>query len=157
MASYHPFLFLLICLIAIAELGLTAYLVNLFNGMGAYPSGEYESLIQLFLFNSIWTTLFGLAYVLFIAYGSLHFLASIASSAIWLVITIIFWGVASGMFHNLRGDDDCTGAPGISLCRENQTVEALGWTEFALCVVALFAACFWVHSSRRSPYDPYYV
>jgi hypothetical protein len=51
---------------------------------------------------------------------------------------------------NARGGDTCDGDPVISLCRETLTVEALAWTDFALCVLTLLAACFWVRSSNRS-------
>jgi hypothetical protein len=51
---------------------------------------------------------------------------------------------------NARGGGNCDGEAVISRCRETQTVEALAWTEFALCILTLFAACFWVRRSHRS-------
>jgi hypothetical protein len=51
---------------------------------------------------------------------------------------------------NARGGGNCDGEAVISRCRETQTVEALAWTEFALCILTLFAACFWVRRSNRS-------
>jgi len=79
---------------------------------------------------------------------------SIASSAIWLIVTAVLWGVAAGLYSNVRGGGMCDGEPAISLCRETQTVEALAWTDMALCILTLLAACFWVHSSRRSYVRP---
>lgn len=75
---------------------------------------------------------------------------SIASSAIWLIITAVLWGTAAGLFMNERGGGMCGGEAIISRCRQTQTVEALAWTEFALCVLTLLAACFWVRRSKRS-------
>ncbi|KAG8804969.1 hypothetical protein FRC17_005796, partial [Serendipita sp. 399] len=151
MAGYHPFLFFLIAAVGAAELGLTAYLVHDYeNRDSGYPSSRYRSLIIFILFDACWTVLFGLAYLLFIVAGHLHALASIASSAIWLIITAILWGVAAGLYHNERGGGMCDGEAVISRCRQTQTVEALAWTEMGLCILTLVAACFWVRRSRRS-------
>ncbi|KAG8827305.1 hypothetical protein FRC19_004173 [Serendipita sp. 401] len=158
MAGYHPLLFFLIAAVGAAELGLTAYLVHDYETRdGGYPSSRYRSLIIFILFDACWTVLFGLAYILFIVAGHLHALASIASSAIWLIITAVLWGVAAGLYHNERGGGMCNGEAVISRCRQTQTVEALAWTEMALCIVTLFAACFWVRRSKRSYRNSYYV
>jgi hypothetical protein len=75
---------------------------------------------------------------------------SIASLAIWLVITTVLWGVAAGLYMNVRSGGMCSGEPIISACRKMQTVEALAWTEMGLCILTLLAACFWVNRSKRS-------
>lgn len=158
MAGYHPVLFFLIAAVAAAELGLTAYLVHDYeNRESGYPSSRYRSLIIFILFDACWTVLFGLAYLLFIVGGALHILASIASSAIWLIITAVLWGVAAGLYKNERGGGMCEGEAAISRCRQTQTVEALAWTEMGLCILTLFAACFWMRRSKRSYRNPYYV
>lgn len=51
MASYHPFLFLLIAMLAIVEVGLTAWFVDHFDDT-AWPSDRFHSLIILFLCTS---------------------------------------------------------------------------------------------------------
>lgn len=70
--------------------------------------------------------MFGTAYLLWIVDGAVHFLASIASSIVWLVITTVLWvsalindtltsayktallqGVAAGMMHGTRAGGDC--------------------------------------------------
>lgn len=94
----QAFIFALISAVALAEIGLTAFLVHDYeNRDSGYPSSRYRSLIILILFDACWTALFGLAYVFFIVGGALHFLASVASSAIWLIVTAILWGVAAGL------------------------------------------------------------
>lgn len=45
----------------------------------------------MFLFNAVWTTLFSTAYLLWIMDGAIHFLASVASSVIWLLLTSVLW------------------------------------------------------------------
>ncbi|KAG2149976.1 hypothetical protein BD769DRAFT_1344835 [Suillus cothurnatus] len=171
-AHYHPFLFILITMCAMAELGLTAYLISVGNESRNWPSARYHSLqdafsLILFEFNAVWTTLFGAAYMLWIVDGAVHLLASIASSIIWLAITSTLWGAAAGMMHNTRSGGDCnwiangsasanTVLPcdasqelSVSSCRETLTVEAVGWVLFGLCVLTLFATCMWVRTSKR--------
>jgi len=43
------------------------------------------------LFTASWTTLFAFAAVIFVFSGALSFFAGIASSIVWLIITIVFW------------------------------------------------------------------
>ncbi|EJD36030.1 hypothetical protein AURDEDRAFT_20238, partial [Auricularia subglabra TFB-10046 SS5] len=144
---YHPFLFLLIALLAIVEIGLTAWFVDHFNDVG-WPTDRFHSLIILFLFNACWTALFALAYVWWTIAGVTHFLASVAGSTIWLLITAILWVVAAALFHEWF-DVDCTGTPVVSICRQMEAIEAIGWTEFALCILTILASWFCVRSSRR--------
>lgn len=47
--------------------------------------------LDMILFDAVWTTVFSTAYMLWIIAGAVHILASIASSAIWLLITSILW------------------------------------------------------------------
>ncbi|KAF7288572.1 hypothetical protein HMN09_01386300 [Mycena chlorophos] len=154
MAGYHPFLFALITLVAMAELGLSAYWVHLIQHE---PSSRFKSLIILFLFDSCWTVLFGAAYCLWIFDGAMHELASIGSSSIWLAITAILWGVAAGLFGPVRGSGNCDGTPAISACRELLALYAIGWTEMGLCILTLLLSICWVHSGRRSYRGSYYV
>ncbi|CAK5284193.1 unnamed protein product [Mycena citricolor] len=147
MAGYHPLLFTLIALVAMAELGLSAYWVHIVQHQ---VSSRFKSLVILLLFNSCWTTLFAGAYVFFILDGALHELASIGSSSIWLAITAILWGVAAGLFHPVRGGGSCNGEAVLSFCRQTLALEAIAWTEMGLCILTILAACFWARSSRRS-------
>lgn len=111
-ASYHPWLFTLITCSALAELGLTAFLVCAGNEHHTWPSPRYHALwvlssglkdlrtdgppfsvvsLILFVFNAAWTTLFSTAYVLWFIDGATHFLANIASSVVWLLLTSVLW------------------------------------------------------------------
>ncbi|OAX42347.1 hypothetical protein K503DRAFT_790178 [Rhizopogon vinicolor AM-OR11-026] len=174
-AHYHPFLFILITMCAMAELGLTAYLISVGNESQNWPSARYHSLLILFEFNAVWTTLFGAAYMLWIVDGAVHFLASIASSIIWLAITSVLWGAAAGMMHSTRTGGDCNWIPNssgfvgevsscdqpqdlsVSRCRETLTVEAVGWVLFGLCALTLLASCLWIRTSKRSYSSSFYV
>ena len=103
--------------------------------------------------------------------GASHFLANIASSVIWLVVTCALWvcnldkmfkdpinlkcstlnkGSAAGIMHNTRSGGNCAGRATISRCRQSLTVEALGWTEFSLFTLTIIATCIWVYGGHRA-------
>ncbi|KAJ6509564.1 hypothetical protein C8R47DRAFT_1174196 [Mycena vitilis] len=146
-AHYHPFLFTMMILFSIAELGLTAFLVNAGNTHGTWPSPRYHALLIFILFNASWSAVGGGAYILWLVDGEKHLLANIASSIFWLTITVVLWGVSAGIFHNTRTGGNCPTSATISRCRQSLTVEALAWAEFAISVVALLFTCIWVGTS----------
>ncbi|KXN89998.1 hypothetical protein AN958_05003 [Leucoagaricus sp. SymC.cos] len=146
-AHYHPFLFTLMTMSAMAELGLTAFLIWAGNEHGTWPTERYHSLLIMFLFNATWTLVFSAAYMLWMVDGGSQFLASVASSVIWLLVTTVLWGTAAGVMHNTRGGGDCALKPIIHRCRQSLTVEALGWTEFGLCTLTMLLTCLWVKSN----------
>ncbi|KAF9453791.1 hypothetical protein P691DRAFT_799288 [Macrolepiota fuliginosa MF-IS2] len=147
-ARYHPFLFALMTLSAMAELGLTAFLIGAGNEHKTWPSERYHSMLIMFLFNAIWTTVFSAAYMLWMVDGGSRFLASVASSVIWLLVTTILWGTAAGVMHDTRTGGGCPLKPAIHRCRQSLTVEAIGWTEFGLCILMTILTCLWVDSSN---------
>ncbi|KIM27531.1 hypothetical protein M408DRAFT_166380 [Serendipita vermifera MAFF 305830] len=150
----HPVMYILLGLVAAAETGLLAYLVNTFEASG-YPSGQgtngspnqMRMLIILLLFTASWTTLFALCFLCFVG-GTLGLLASIGFSLLWLVITITLWAVSTTLFHLARVGGECIGSPTVSVCRQLEAVEALGWTALGLCVLTVFAALFGWHNRR---------
>ncbi|KAJ7492590.1 hypothetical protein FB451DRAFT_1021393 [Mycena latifolia] len=154
-AHYHPFLFTMMLLSGVAELGLTAFLVNAGNAHDTWPSPRYHALLVFILFNATWTVVFTAAYMLWLTDGAKHLLANIASSIFWLGVTVTLWGVSAGMFHHTRTGGNCPTSPPISRCRQSLTVEALAFTELALATVALFFTCVWAGTSsgRRSVRD----
>ncbi|KAI0757005.1 hypothetical protein C8Q80DRAFT_1131569 [Daedaleopsis nitida] len=165
-ADYHPFLFTLMTLTAAAELGLTAFLISAGNEARSWSSPSYHSLsvppssecrprlteshlrhsLIMLCFSSAWTLLFSTAYVLWIVDGTVHLLAQVASSVIWLLLTSVLWGVGAGLMHNARTGGNCAGRAPLSRCRQTLTVEALGWTEFSLCCVTLVATLLWMRT-----------
>ncbi|KAG8964090.1 hypothetical protein FRC00_003885, partial [Tulasnella sp. 408] len=155
MAGYHPILFILLTAVGAAELGLVAYLSHTFDrdgypgGRGGYTSSDFKARLDYLMFCAVWTVFFGLAYVAFIFARAMFFLASIASSALWLLMTIIFWAVGAELWRQVRWGGNCDGAPSISLCRELQTVEALAWTALGLAAVTFIVSLFAISSTRR--------
>ena len=54
MAGYHPFLFMLIALLAITEIGFTAYFVDRFEDNGSWPGSErFRDLVILLLCKAL--------------------------------------------------------------------------------------------------------
>ncbi|EGO24428.1 hypothetical protein SERLADRAFT_389628 [Serpula lacrymans var. lacrymans S7.9] len=147
-AHCHPFLFALITVCAMAELGLTAFLINDSNEKHNWPNQRYQSLVILMEFNAVWTTVFGAAYMLWVVDGAVHVLAGIASSVVWLGMTCVLWGTAAGVMHQTRIGGACTAT--LSGCRETLTVEILSWVEFGLCLLTLIGTCLWVRTNRRN-------
>jgi len=147
-AYYHPFLFAMMMLSGIAELGLTSFLISAGNENGTWPTPRYHSLLIMFCFNAAWTTLFSTTYMLWYVDGASHFLANVASSVIWLVVTSALWGTAAGIMHNTRTGGNCPRKSAITRCRQSLTVEALGWAEFGLCTLTMIATCLWILSTR---------
>jgi len=146
-AHYHPFLFTMMTLSAMAELGLTSFLISAGNENGTWPSPRYHALLIMFCFNAAWTILFSTIYMLWYVDGASHFLANVASSVFWLLATSALWGIAAGIMHNTRMGANCVRQEAISRCRQSLTVEALGWTEFGFCLLTMVATCLWVISS----------
>ncbi|KAF9569591.1 hypothetical protein CPC08DRAFT_421 [Agrocybe pediades] len=149
-ARYHPFLFTMMALCAMAELGLTSFLLSAGNENGTWPTPRYHHLLILFCFNASWTTLFSMTYLLWYLDGASHFLANIASSVIWLVVSCVLWGTAAGIMHNTRSGGSCARRATISRCRQSLTVEALGWAEFSLFTVTIISTCVWVYAAHRA-------
>ncbi|KAH9937672.1 uncharacterized protein B0H18DRAFT_867541 [Fomitopsis serialis] len=160
--SSHPYLFTLMTLTAMTELGLTAFLISAGGQTYAWASPGYYSLCVLRLrrglapnrlilvcFMAAWTVLFAGAYVLWALDGGVHLLANVASSVIWLLLTSVLWGAGAGLMHSTRVSSDCPESASISRCRQTVTVEALGWTEFGLCCITLGATLFWLRQGMR--------
>ena len=112
--QYHPFLFLLLMLCAMAELGLGVFMIVTGYEHEYWPSSRYKALwvnhyfgirgerlttstrLILFLFDAAWTIFFSSAYLLYCLEGGRRLLADIASSVVWLMMTTTLWVRAGG-------------------------------------------------------------
>ncbi|KIJ37484.1 hypothetical protein M422DRAFT_231894, partial [Sphaerobolus stellatus SS14] len=140
-------LFVLIPLVAVAELVATATLFSQDTKGDHFTSKKYHDLLIVFLTSSVWSLIFGTIYAYWIMYRPFHFLSSLPASMLWLCLTSIFWGTTTGIFRNTRTGGICDGLPSLSRCRESLTVEALGWTEFALCVFTVIVQ--WIFTTEE--------
>ncbi|KZT02738.1 uncharacterized protein LAESUDRAFT_729988 [Laetiporus sulphureus 93-53] len=153
-AASHPYLFTLMTLTAMAELGLTAFLISAGNEIATWATPGYYPLLIMLCFDAAWTVLFAGAYVLWVVDGAVHLLANIASSVIWLLLTSVLWGTGAGLMHRSRAGVNCPERASLSRCRQTVTVEALGWTEFGLCCLTLSATLLWLKTGlgKRGSY-----
>lgn len=142
--SRHPYLFTLITLTAVVELGLTAFLISAGGEIHTWASPGYYSLLILLCLEAAWTILFAGAYLVWVLDGAARILANIASSVIWLFLTSILWGAGTGLIHGNRINSSCPEHAPLTRCRQTMTVEALGWTEFGLCCLTLVATVLWL-------------
>ncbi|KIP11970.1 hypothetical protein PHLGIDRAFT_62657 [Phlebiopsis gigantea 11061_1 CR5-6] len=145
----HPLLFTLMTLTAAAELGLTAFLISAGGSVGTWGSPRYRSLLILLFFEATWTLVFAAAYLFWVIHGGAARLANAASSVIWLLLTAFLWGAAAGFIHSSHNGGDCTRRGPKSRCRQSQTIEALGWIEFSLCILTLITTILWMTTGVR--------
>lgn len=131
-------------LTAAAELGLTVFLLTAGSEMRTWAGPKYSSLLTLLCLEAVWTLLFTVGYMFWVIDGGARLLANVASSIIWLLLTAALWGLGAGIMHTTRARSHCSGKLPISKCRESLTVEALGWTEFALCAITLITTIMWM-------------
>ncbi|KAI0732377.1 hypothetical protein C8Q72DRAFT_774428 [Fomitopsis betulina] len=167
----HPYLFTVMTLTAMTELGLTAFLVSAGTQSYTWASPGYYSLcvpqsnrgllnaprcrLILTCFMAAWTIVFAGAYVLWALDGGTHLLANVASSVIWLLLTSVLWGTGAGLMYSSRVSHNCPKSASITRCRQLVTVEALGWAEFGVCCITLGATLLWLRqgiSKRKSGY-----
>jgi hypothetical protein len=144
--DYHPILFGLLTAFSIIELGLTAYWARRGHREG-WPSSRFRSSDIFLLVISVWTLIFSLMYMIFILTRATHRGASLGSSAIWLFITSILWGIATGLYSTSR--PSCGGlfsSRFFSNCRIGTAIEVFGWLTFATLVLTLLST---VHHSGR--------
>ncbi|KZT74643.1 hypothetical protein DAEQUDRAFT_719822 [Daedalea quercina L-15889] len=102
--SSHPYLFTVMMLTAMTELGLTAFLVSAGSHSYTWASPGYYSLLILVCFMAAWTVLFAGAYVLWALDGGVHLLANVASSVIWLLLTSVLWVSRAPVNRNEHSD-----------------------------------------------------
>ena len=121
-----------------------------------------------FCFNSVWTTTFATAYILWLVDGAVHLLASIASSIAWLFVNTALWvrvhflhpalppiliivrhlplttqAVASGFMQHTRRGGNCAGVPTISRFVSDRLPPPPSWS-------ALTSTTLHHHSCRQS-------
>ncbi|EAU93007.1 hypothetical protein CC1G_06727 [Coprinopsis cinerea okayama7 len=101
-------------LLAMAELGLSAYLINEGNEHNSFPSERYQAIIISICFMASWTTLFATTYMLWFFDRAGHLLANVASSVAWLLVTFAMWGVGAGLMHVTRPGGNCARQPTLS-------------------------------------------
>jgi len=152
--NYHPFLFGLITAVAIVELGLTAYERH---QQHLYPIDGHTltSRLDFLIFNSVWTTVFGIFYLIFAHTGRFGIIASYASHAFWLFWTFVMWIIGAAIYQKRLIEGGC--GQDSRRCHINHTVEGFAWMEMAFTFITLILIALHVGGKteryRTGPYD----
>ncbi|KAG8906780.1 hypothetical protein FRB99_006157 [Tulasnella sp. 403] len=151
--TYHPFLFGVITTFAIIELGLTGWERKQQHD---YPIGGNgtTSRLDFLIFDSVWTTVFGIFYLIFAHTGRFGVIASFASHAFWLFWTFILWIVGAALYQRQIIEVGCGSG---RRCSVNHTVEGFAWMEMAFTFITLGVIILHIGRKteryRTGPYD----
>ncbi|KAI0756153.1 hypothetical protein C8Q80DRAFT_1091589 [Daedaleopsis nitida] len=146
----HPIIFGFIILFSIIELADSAWLVSRYNLFHNFPSFAVRDRARFLLFTSCWTIFFSLFYLaLFLHSPTGGFMTSVASHAIFLVLTWILWTAgAAAITAALGGGLNCSDAH--QYCGQLNALEAFAWIVWIFVTFALIVVLFrGISASRR--------
>ncbi|KIO33186.1 hypothetical protein M407DRAFT_241177 [Tulasnella calospora MUT 4182] len=155
---YHPILFGLISAIAIALIGLTAWMHHQYSASGLGGTSLTRRL-DFLIFLACWTALFAAAYIIFAHTGRFGAIGSHASHVFWLLITWIMWLIGAALYQHRMSQLGC----GLThkMCLINRAIKALSWIEFALCFITMLIIILHIGGKtaryRTGPYDDHVV
>ncbi|KAG8948171.1 hypothetical protein FRC04_009970 [Tulasnella sp. 424] len=156
MGKYHPALFTLITVIALALIALTTWQ---HHQQEIAPLGRrlIRSRLDFLIFLSCWTALFGAIFVALGHTGRCGVVASHATHVLWLFITWSMWLIGAALFSSRLNQIGCGRTP--VRCNVNHGIEGLSWAEFALCFLIMWAIMFHIGGKMEryghGPYDDY--
>ncbi|GAA5952442.1 hypothetical protein JCM21900_005311 [Sporobolomyces salmonicolor] len=138
----HPIVFGLLILFSLIEWIQCAVLVASYNHHNDYPSDSIRDRVRFLLFCGLWTFVFSIAYIVGFFKAASSFAFSIASHAVWIFVTWVFWlAGAAALTNSLGGGLDCGDFHG-GHCHQLNNAEAWAWiswitTTFLLAVVLM--------------------
>ncbi|SRR5258706_16295251 len=139
------FMYTFLLIIAVAEIGVTAYLVDNFTSTG-FPTSRYRSITNFLLFTACWTAFVCLVYIALVTVRKLKRAARLGTSLSLLILTTLFWLIAAALYTDParggRGTAMCWGLPVLDICRKTQAAQALAWTAFVFSLVAILVVAF---------------
>ncbi|KAI0033841.1 hypothetical protein K488DRAFT_46862 [Vararia minispora EC-137] len=131
----HPITFGLILLFAVILLGLTAFLVSVFN----------SARLNFLLFCSVWTLVFAPIFLAFFYTAPGHLFASVGSHWVFLFLTWVFWLAGAAALSDILDGPFSSGSCSrfsIPHCSTLRATEAFAWIEWILLTWAFFAVTF---------------
>lgn len=148
-------MYFFLILFAIAEIGVTADLIDHFTRVG-YPTTPYRAITNFLLFTACWTTFFGIIFMALVAAKILKRGTRLGVSLAFLGFCLLFWVVGAALYTARigRGVAMCWGLPALDICRKTQAAQALAWTAFTFTIMAGFAACGTFQMERDRPSAP---
>ncbi|GJN89879.1 hypothetical protein Rhopal_002868-T1 [Rhodotorula paludigena] len=124
-------------------------LITWFND-GGYPSGAIRDRTRFLLFTGLWTFVFTFVYIFGFLKASTSFLFSIASHAVWLFVTWVFWlAGAAAITASLDGGLSCGDWP-FANCNQLNALEAFAWISWIIITIMLAFVLFAGARSARS-------
>jgi len=152
--KYHPFMFGLITVIAIIELGLSGWERHQ-QSIDPLGGNTVASRLDFLLFLSVWTTVFGGAYLVFAHTGRFGIIASYASHAFWLFWTFVMWVIGAALYQKRMIEVGC--GDSAKRCHINHSVEGFAWIEMSLTFITFFIILLHIGGKteryRSGPYD----
>ncbi|BGO90581.1 hypothetical protein NBRC10512_005301 [Rhodotorula toruloides] len=146
----HIVSFSLLALFSFIEWVICAVLVSSYNSHNDYPSHSIRDRVRFLLFVGLWSFLFSFFYLAGFLTAATSFLFSIASHAVWIGITWVFWlAGAAAITDTLGGGLDC-GNFHLAHCHQLNAVEAFGWINWILITFLLAFVLFAGARSARS-------
>ncbi|KAL7423174.1 hypothetical protein Q5752_002474 [Cryptotrichosporon argae] len=145
----HPIIFALLCVFAIIEGCITAWLVAKFNDNNSYPSNSYRDRLKFLVFTSWWTVVFTALYIAAFLLAATSFVASLASHTIWLFITWVFWLAAAASITAALGGGKRCGHADLLYCNHLVAAEAFAWIEFILISLAFIVVAWLAYTALR--------
>ncbi|GAA5986807.1 hypothetical protein JCM10908_000905 [Rhodotorula pacifica] len=143
----HIVTFSLLALFSLIEWIIAAAVVSYYNRDNNYPSNSIRDRTRFLLFVGLWTFVFSIVYIAGFITAATNFLFSIASHAVWLFVTWVFWlaGTAS-LASALGGSLDCGSYNGPH-CNQLNALEAFGWINW---IIVTFMLVFAIWIGARS-------
>ncbi|RPD64753.1 hypothetical protein L226DRAFT_497849 [Lentinus tigrinus ALCF2SS1-7] len=146
----HPVVFTLIIFFSIIELAISAWLTSRYNLRHDYLSISVRDRTRFLLFTTCWTIFFGIIYFgMFLYRPTGGVLTSVASHAIFLTLTWIFWlAGAAAITSALGGGLNCSHH--YIYCGQLNALEAFAWITWVFVTFALFVVLLrGISASRR--------
>jgi len=145
----HPIYLGLTVLFAFIEMILTAILVHSYNNTG-YPSDGYKGATRFLLFTSLWTLLFGGAYIGSFLLATSSIISSIASHGAFAFLTWLFWLAGAAALTNYTSGSLTCHVSHIAHCYQLNAAVGFAWSEFILFTLFfVFILFMGLRSSRN--------
>ncbi|PKI82546.1 hypothetical protein MVES_003348 [Malassezia vespertilionis] len=144
----HPIAFGIFALFSLIVAIISSAVVASFNNNGQPSDKVVRDSTRFMIFAGWWSFIFSIVYIVLFLTGIGGFLSSIASHAVFIVLTWIFWLAGSAALSSKVGDVNCSDAtkagavPYVPSCTAVKTIVAFGWIgwielTFLLCIIIM--------------------
>ncbi|KAF8954530.1 hypothetical protein BDZ97DRAFT_1864551 [Flammula alnicola] len=124
----HPIMFGAIVIFSIIELCISAWITAKYNAHHNNPNSGIRARVRYLLFVSIWTVIFGTAYLVVFLVSVSHVFASVASHFVFLAVTWILWlAGAAAITQTLGGSLNCANQSFFVYCGQLSALEGFAW------------------------------